>query len=63
MRWEGGVTCVVESGSNKCDLFCTECEDHHAMEGIAKSLDFGGVVTYQEGEESDGASSSKGQRL
>lgn len=47
-----------------CDIvFYTEPEEREGMESIAKSLDFGGVTHYHEGEESDGASSSKGQWL
>lgn len=47
-----------------CDVvFYTEHEEREGMESIAKSLDFGGVTHYHEGEESDGASSSKGQWL
>jgi hypothetical protein len=38
----------------------SDCEEREGMESIAKSLDFGGWGDYQEGEESDGASSSKG---
>lgn len=44
-------------------VFNTEHDEREGMESIAKSLDFGGVTHYHEGEESDGASSSKGQRL
>eukprot|EP00105_Crassostrea_gigas_P040109 XP_019924257.1 PREDICTED: CTD small phosphatase-like protein 2 [Crassostrea gigas] len=36
-----------------------EHEEREGMESIAKSLDFGGVTHYHEGEESDGASSTK----
>lgn len=43
------------------NVFNTEHEEREGMESIAKSLDFGGVTHYHEGEESDGASSSKGQ--
>ncbi|XP_062617151.1 CTD small phosphatase-like protein 3 [Saccostrea cucullata] len=40
-------------------LYEEEYEEREGLETIAKSLDFGSMTVYQEGEESDGASSTK----
>ncbi|XP_061165537.1 CTD small phosphatase-like protein 2 isoform X2 [Saccostrea echinata] len=40
-------------------LYEEEYEERDGLESIAKSLDFGSMTEYQEGEESDGASSTK----